>query len=122
MGTRFVCSQECIAHAKYKEKILKARDRSTVVTGETISYPLRCLQNRLTRKFAEMEKNGASKEELDLFGRGRAYQGLIEGNTEDGSLLSGQIAGLLKENKPVKAIIEETVAEAKAILAQLNDL
>ncbi len=122
MGTRFVCSEECIAHTAYKEKILKARDRSTVVTGQTTGYSLRCLQNRLTRQFAELEKAGTSKEELDLLGRGRVYQGLIEGNLEEGSLLSGQIAGLLKEIKPVKTIIEETVAEAEALLAQLNDL
>lgn len=122
MGTRFVCSEECIAHSEYKEKILKARDRSTVVTGQTTGYSLRGLQNRLTRQFAELEKTGASKEELDLFGRGRVYQGLIEGKLEEGSLLSGQIAGLIKEIKPVKTIIEETVAEAEAILAQLNGL
>ena len=122
MGTRFICSEECIAHSAYKEKILKARDRSTVVTGQTTNYPLRCLQNRLTRQFEELEKTGASKEELDLFGRGKVYQGLIEGKLEDGSLLSGQIAGLIKEIKPVKTIIEETVAEAEAILARLKDL
>jgi enoyl-[acyl-carrier protein] reductase II len=122
MGTRFICSEECIAHSAYKEKILKARDRSTVVTGQTTNYPLRCLQNRLTRQFEQLEKTGASKEELDLFGRGKVYQGLIEGKLEDGSLLSGQIAGLIKEIKPVKTIIEETVAEAEAILARLKDL
>jgi len=122
MGTRFVCSEECIAHAAYKEKILQARDRSTVVTGQTTGYSLRCLQNRLTRQFAEMEKAGVPKEELDLFGRGKAYQGLIKGNIEEGSLLAGQIAGLIKEIKPVKTIIEEMVVEAKVLLAQLNNL
>lgn len=122
MGTRFVCSDECIAHPRYKEKILKARDRSTVVTGQSTGYPMRCLQNRLTRQFAEMEKAGTLKEELDMLGRGRVYQGLIEGNLEEGSLLSGQIAGLISEVKPVKSIIEETVAEAEALIAQLNDL
>ena len=122
MGTRFVCSEECIAHTAYKEKILKARDRSTVVTGQTTGYSLRCLQNRLTRQFAELEQAGASKEELDLFGRGKVYQGLIGGNTEEGSLLSGQIAGLIKEIKPVKTILEEMVAEAESLLARLNGL
>ena len=71
MGTRFICSNECIAHPRYKEKLLKARDRSTVVTGQTTGYPMRCLQNRLTRQFAELEKAGTSKEELDLLGQGR---------------------------------------------------
>jgi|TARA_B100002003_G_scaffold236405_1_gene252346 enoyl-[acyl-carrier protein] reductase II len=122
MGTRFVCSEECIAHTAYKEKILKARDRSTVITGQTTGYSLRCLENKLTRQFVEMEKAGATKEELDLFGRGRVYQGLIEGKLEEGSLVAGQIAGLIKEIKPVKHIIEEMVAEAEALLAQLNGL
>jgi len=122
MGTRFVCSDECIAHPRYKEKLLKARDRSTVVTGQSTGYPLRCLQNRLTRQFSELEKAGASKEELDLLGRGRVYEGLIEGNLEEGSLLSGQIAGLINEIKPVKSIIEEMVAEAETVIAQLKDL
>jgi len=121
MGTRFVCSQECIAHPAYKDKLLKARDRSTVVTGQTTGYPMRCLQNRLTRRFAELEKAGASKEELDLFGRGRVYQGLIEGDLEEGSLLSGQIAGLINEIKPVKSIIEEMVTEAETVLARLRN-
>jgi len=122
VGTRFVCSNECTAHPRYKEKLLKARDRSTVVTGQSTGYPLRCLQNRLTRQFSELEKAGASKEELDLLGRGRVYAGLIEGNLEEGSLLSGQIAGLINEIKPVKSIIEEMVAEAETVIAQLKDL
>ena len=116
MGTRFICSEECIAHPKYKERILKAHDRATVVTGQTMEHPLRSLQNRLTRQFLALEKAGTSKEELDLFGRGRMYLGLIKGDVNEGSLLSGQIAGLIKEIKPVRVIIEETIAEAEAII------
>ena len=120
MGTRFVCSDECIAHPRFKEKILKANERSTVVTGDTTGHPLRCLENRLTRQFLAMEKADASEEELDLFGRGRMYLGLIEGDIDDGSLLSGQVAGLMKEIKPVRVIIEEIVAEAEAIIRQMK--
>ena len=116
IGTRFVCSEECIAHPRYKEKILKAGDRSTMVTGQSAGYAMRCLRNKLTRQFLELEKAGTSREELDLFGQGRVYLGLIEGNVDEGSLLSGQIAGLIKEIKPVKVIIEEMVAEAEAII------
>jgi len=115
-GTRFICSEECIAHPRFKEKIIKARDRSTVITGQTTGYAMRCLQNKLTRQFQVLEKAGASKEELELFGKGRVYLGLIEGDIDGGSLLSGQIAGLIKEIKPAKAIIEEIVAEAEAII------
>jgi len=120
MGTRFVCSEECIAHPRYKEKILKARDRSTMITGQSIGSAMRCLQNKLTRQFLALEKAGTSREELDLFGQGRVYLGLIEGNVDEGSLLSGQIAGLIKEIKPVRVIIEEMVAEAGAIIDSLK--
>lgn len=121
IGTRFLCSKECIAHQKFKEEILKAHDRSTVVTGQSIGYAVRYLQNRLTQQFLILEKAGASKEELDLFSRGRMYLGIIEGNVDEGSLPSGQIAGLIKEIKPVKVIIEEMIAEAETMIARLKN-
>jgi len=121
MGTRFVCSDECIAHPSYKQKIREADDSSTVVTGETTGLPLRSLQNQLTDQFLALEKAGASKEELELFDRGRMYLGLIEGDIEEGSLLAGQIAGLIKEIKPVRVIIEEIVAEAETIITGLKN-
>ena len=121
IGTRFVCSQECIAHPTYKQKILEAHDRSTVVTGYTTGLPLRSLQNSLTEQYLALGKAGASKEELDLFGQGRMHMGLIEGDVDDGSLLSGQIAGLIKEIKPVRVIIEEMIAEAETIIANLKN-
>jgi len=120
IGTRFVCSEECVAHPKYKEKILEAHDRSTVVTGQTTGLPLRSLKNSLTEQFLELEKAGATKEELNMFGEGRMHMGLIEGDIDNGSLLSGQIAGLIKEIKPVKAIIEEIIAEAEEVVAGLK--
>ena len=122
MGTRFACSEECVAHPRYKQKILEAHDRSTVVTGHTTGFPLRSLQNSLTEQYHELEKAGATSEELEMFASGRMYLGLIEGDTDDGSLLSGQIAGLIKEIKPVRAIIEETVSEAEAIIENLAGL
>ncbi|MFC1993093.1 enoyl-[acyl-carrier-protein] reductase FabK [Chloroflexota bacterium] len=120
MGTRFVCSEECIAHPKYKEEILKASDRSTALTGQSTGYTMRSLKNRLTRQFADLESSGASKEEVAAFGMGRVRQGLIDGDVGDGTLLAGQISGLIKDIKPVKAIIEEIVAEAESIIASLK--
>ncbi len=120
MGTRFVCSEECIAHPRYKEKLLRAHDRSTVVTGQSVGNAVRCLQNRLTRQFLALEKAGASREELDLFGRGRMHLGLVEGDVDEGSLLAGQIAGMIKEIKPVRAIMEEMVAEAESVIDGLR--
>ena len=120
MGTRFVCSEECIAHPSFKERILQAQDRATVVTGETTGHPVRCLENRLTREFKAMEKAGASTEELEAFGRGRLSSGIIQGNLDEGSLMAGQIAGLIKDIKPVKAIIEDIMAEAEKVIETLG--
>ncbi|MBI4283865.1 MAG: nitronate monooxygenase, partial [Chloroflexi bacterium] len=122
MGTRFVCSQECIAHPGYKQKILEAHDRSTVVTRQTTGSPLRTLRNSLTDQVRALEEAGIAKEELEMFDNGRMYLGLIEGDIEEGSLLAGQIAGLIKEIKPVRVIIEEIVAEAEAIMTRLKNL
>jgi enoyl-[acyl-carrier protein] reductase II len=121
MGTRFVCSTECIAHLSYKNKILEADDRATTVTGETTGLPLRSLKNSLTEQYTALEKAGITKEELQLFGQGRMYQGLIEGDTEEGALLAGQIAGMIKDIKPVKTIIDEIIAQAEKIIASLNN-
>lgn len=113
MGTRFICSEECIAHDKFKEKIIKADDRETMVTGETLGHPVRCLKNKMTRQFKAMEKAGASPEELEKFGIGKYRQGVVEGDLEWGSLLSGQIAGMVCNIKPVKKIIEDIMTEAE---------
>lgn len=120
MGTRFICSGECIAHPKFKEYILQAQDRATVVTGESTGHPVRCLENKLTRQFREREKAGASKEELEEFGRGRMSLGIIQGNIEEGSLMAGQIAGLIKDVKPVKAIIQEIMAQAEEVIDAMH--
>jgi len=120
MGTRFVCSDECIANNRYKQKILEADDQSTVVTRQVLGMPQRSLKNNLTDRFQALQNAGVSREELKLFDRNRMYLGLIEGDIEDGSLLAGQIAGLIKEIKPVRAIIEETAAEAERIINSLK--
>jgi len=120
VGTRFVCSEECIAHPQYKERIIQAQDGSTVITGQVQRRAVRSLSNRLTHEFQELEKAGASGEELALFSRDRTYLGLVEGNLDDGLLLSGQVAALIGEIKPVGAIINEMVTEAEAIISGLN--
>jgi len=120
MGTRFVCSEECIAHLSYKEKIVKAGDRSTMVTGQSMGHPIRSIMNRLARQFVEMEKTGISIEEMEDFGRGRVHMGLINGDIDEGTLLAGQISGLINDIKPVKAIITDIISEAEAIIANLE--
>ena len=120
MGTRFICSDECIAHPKFKEYIIQAQDRATVVTGQSTGHPMRCLENKLTRQFMTREKAGASNEELEELGRGRMSLGVVQGNTEEGSLMAGQIAGLIKDIKPVKAIIQEIMAQAEEVIDAMH--
>jgi enoyl-[acyl-carrier protein] reductase II len=122
IGTRFVCSEECIAHPRFKERILQAQDRATVVTGESTGHPVRCLENKLTREFRTREKAGASIKELEEFGRGKLSLGIIQGNIEEGSLMAGQVAGLIKDIKPAKAIIEDIMAEAEKVIEALGKL
>lgn len=122
MGTRFICSDECVAHPRFKEKIVQAGDRATTVTGGPTGHPVRCLENRLTRRFQELERAGASPEELQALGTGKMYQGVIEGDVEQGSLMAGQIAGLVKDVKPCRRIIEDIMAEAEAIIDRLAAL
>jgi enoyl-[acyl-carrier protein] reductase II len=121
MGTRFVCSEECIAHPDCKKAIIDASDRSTVLSGQSTGYPLRALENRFTREFVDKENSGIPIEELFQLGVGKIRQGMIDGDIEGGTLLAGQISGMIKEIKPVKTIIEEMVVEAKTIITQLNN-
>ena len=116
MGTRFVCSLECTAHANYKEALLKAGDRDTVASGRTTGHPVRCLKNKLTREFDRLERAGATAGELEKLGAGKLREAVVEGNTRDGSVMSGQIAGLINDIKPVKEIIEGITKEAGDII------
>ena len=120
MGTRFICSEECIAHPRFKEQIIQAHDRATIVTGVSTGHPVRCLENKLTYQFTALEKAGASKAELEELGKGKMSLGVMQGNIEEGSLMAGQIAGLIKEIKPVKAIIQDIMAEAQQLIDALG--
>ena len=122
MGTRFICSNECIAHQNFKEQIVKAQDRATVVTGEAIGHSVRCLENKFTRQFKALEKASTPVEKMEEFGTGRLYSGVIQGNIEEGSLMAGQISGYIKDIKPVKEIIDTIISEAETIIEKLSKL
>lgn len=109
MGSRFVVSDECIAHENYKDLVIKAKDRSTVVTGRRLGHPVRSIANKLTRKFEEMEANGASNEELEKLGAGSLHNATHGGDVENGTVMIGEISGMLNDIKPVKTIIEDMV-------------
>lgn len=122
VGTRFVCSKECIVHEKYKDAILKAKDRDTVVTGRSTGHPVRVLKNKLSKEFDRIEKAGASIEEMEKLGVGRLKLSTIDGDVDNGSVMAGQIAGLVNEIKTCKEIIEEMFTEAKEIKNSINFL
>ncbi|SHI81420.1 enoyl-[acyl-carrier protein] reductase II [Geosporobacter subterraneus DSM 17957] len=112
VGTRFVCATECTAHDRYKEAILKAKDRDTVATGRSTGHPVRILKNKLAKEFDRLEKSGASSEELENLGVGRLRMSVVDGDVDNGSVMAGQIAGMIKDIKSCKEIIEEMIAEA----------
>lgn len=120
VGTRFVCSNECIVHEKYKNKILKAKDRDTIVTGRSTGHPVRVLRNKLTREFDRLEKVGASIEEIEKLGAGKLRLSVVEGDIENGSVMAGQSAGLIRNIKSCKDIIEDMVMEAKQAYLSMN--
>ncbi|HSH35404.1 enoyl-[acyl-carrier-protein] reductase FabK [Schnuerera sp.] len=112
LGTRFVCSLECIAHDNFKERIVKSKDRETIVTGRSTGYPVRVLKNRFSKEYLELEEKGLTFKELEKFGAGRLKLAVKEGDITKGSVMAGQISGLIKETKPCKDIIEEIIKTA----------
>lgn len=122
VGTRFVCSHECTVHEKYKEKILKAKDRDTVVTGRSTGHPVRIIKNKLSKEFEKLEKSGATLEELEELGAGKLRNAVVDGDVNMGSIMSGQIAGLVGDIKSCKEIIEEMTAEMKETYQSMNNM
>lgn len=121
VGTRFVCAVESPAHEAYKRMIIEATDRSTVVTGRTTGHPVRCIKNKLTKKFEEMEAAGAALEELEALGAGKLRAAVIDGDVEWGSVMAGQSAGLVKKVQPAAEIIKELFSDAERVLRGLEN-
>jgi enoyl-[acyl-carrier protein] reductase II len=106
VGTRFLASRECAIHENYKNMVLKAKDTDSAVTGRSNGHPVRQVKNRFTKRVQDLEKN-MSFEEVENLTVGSLKKAVIDGNIEEGSFMAGQIAGLVKEIKPCKEIIEE---------------
>ena len=120
VGTRFVVAKESNAHDNFKKQILKAKDISTTVTGEITGHPVRVLRNQLTKEYLAIQKSITSDEqpdfsELEKLGSGALYRAVVEGNTKTGSMMAGQIAGLVNEEGTVEEIILDYVNEAQKI-------
>lgn len=121
IGTRFVTSQECIAHPNYKQAVLKAKERSTIVTGVSTGHPVRVISNKLTREYIEMEKRGASADELENLGAGKLRSAVIDGDVDYGSVMIGQVAGMVTEVKTVEQIVQEIISGIPAVMDSINN-
>ncbi|MCY6958153.1 enoyl-[acyl-carrier-protein] reductase FabK [Clostridium brassicae] len=115
VGTRFLVAHECTVHQNYKSKIIKAKDIDTVVTGRPTGHPVRVLRNKLARKFKELEKDESYIEEFERLGSGALAKAVRDGDTEMGSVMAGQIAGLINKEQSCNEIIEEMFEEAKKL-------
>ena len=116
MGTVFVTAKESIVHSKYKQKIIGAKDIDSEVTGRSTGHPVRSIRNKMTREYLRLEKEGASFEELEHLTLGSLRNAVMDGDVVNGTVMAGQIAGLIKEEKSCKEIIENITAQAECLL------
>lgn len=116
IGTRFIVAKESIVHSNYKDRVIKAKDIDSEVTGLSTGHPVRALRNKMTRTYLKMEKDGASFEELEYLTLGSLRKAVIEGNMDEGTLMAGQIAGLISKEQSCEEIITEIIAEAEKLL------
>jgi enoyl-[acyl-carrier protein] reductase II len=113
MGTRFICTTECQAHENYKQKIVQAHDRATMVTGSSFGHPVRSIRGPFIRRFEELERNGCSEEDFLEYGAGTLRAAIVDGDMQQGSVMAGQSAGLVDDVVPVAELIGRIVAEAE---------
>ena len=116
MGTHFVVTDESQVHENYKDRIIKAKDIDTRVTGRTTGHPVRALSNEMTRKYIELENKGAGFEELEKLTLGGLRKAVVDGDVANGSVMSGQIAGLVKERMSCQALIQKLVSETDQLM------
>ena len=120
VGTCLLVSQECPIHENYKAALLKAKHSDTIVTGRIAGAPVRCLKNRMTRAYVAKEKAGAEKMELEQYTLGSLRRAVFDGDVDTGSLMAGQVAGMLHEIKPLRQIFTELYTGYQKALAELN--
>ena len=120
VGTRFICSDECIAHENYKNAVLKAKDRDAVVTGRSTGAPVRALKNKLTKEYQRLEKENAPFEEIEKLGVGGLRRAFEEGDVQMGSLMAGQSAAMVHKIEPCADIIRSYFKEIDKMLETIK--
>lgn len=116
IGTRFVVSKEAVVHENYKQRIIKAKDIDTAVTGRSHGHPVRCLRNKMTREYVKLEQEGKSFEELEYLTLGALRKAVQEGDVDLGTVMAGQIAGMIFREQSCKEIIDEMMAQASKLM------
>ncbi|MEF9940330.1 MAG: enoyl-[acyl-carrier-protein] reductase FabK [Clostridium sp.] len=116
MGTRFVVAKESIVHPNYKERIIKAKDIDSTVTGRASGHPVRCLRNQMTREYIKLEQEGKSFEELEYLTLGTLRNAVMDGDTNGGTVMAGQIAGMIKKEQTCKEMMDEIIEQAETLL------
>ena len=122
MGTRFIVAKESIVHQNYKDKVIKAKDIDSEVTGMSTGHPVRQIRNPMTREYLRLEKEGAGLEELESLTLGALRRAVMDGDTVNGTLMAGQIAGLVRKEQTCREMIEEIMREAQMLLERKADL
>lgn len=122
VGTRFLVAKECTVHKNYKEKVLKAKDIDTEVTGRPTGHPVRVIKNKLSREFQKLEKSGAPIEALEELGRGSLPKAAKDGDVVNGSVMAGQISGLVNKEETCKEIIEDLINGASCTINNFGGL
>ncbi len=121
VGTRFIVAHECNVHENYKESIIKAKDRSTVSTGNHTGHPVRVINNKLAKEMLQMEKEGASSEALEDMGRGKLRLAVKDGDIVNGSVMAGQVASMVSKRESCSEIILDLIEDAKRELDSLKN-
>lgn len=116
IGTRFVVSDESIVHENYKQRIIKAKDIDSAVTGRSHGHPVRCLRNQMTREYVKLEQEGKSFEELEYLTLGKLREAVQEGDITNGTVMAGQIAGMISKTQTCKEMIDEMMEQAEKLL------
>ena len=116
MGTRFVVAKESIVHDNYKQRVLKAKDIDSTVTGRSHGHPVRCLRNQMTRDYIRLEEEGKGFEELEYLTVGTLRKAVMEGDVTNGTVMAGQIAGMVTKEQTCKEMIDEMMEQTEALL------
>ena len=118
MGTKFVVAKESIVHDNYKQRVIKAKDIDSAVTGRSHGHPVRCLRNQMTREYTRLEAEGKSFEELEYMTLGTLRSAVLDGDVTNGTVMAGQIAGMIKKEQTCKEMIDEMMEQATKLLGR----